>query len=869
VADYNNDGLPDIITLDMMPEDNKRQKSTIGTINYDRFMMNTQMGYQPQYVRNVLQLNNGNGTFSEVGQLAGIHHTDWSWASLFADFDNDGLKDLLITNGYVKDVTDLDYLVYSREVSQFGTEETNMAEQKKEYDKLLNVKIPNYIYRNKGDLTFANKTEAWGLDQPSNSNGAIYADLDNDGDLELVVNNINAPAFVYRNDADKKLQNNFLRISLQGDALNRSGLGAKVTIRHNGQEQHLDHQVTRGYKSSVENTLHFGVGKDTVVESVEVYWPDGKYQLLRNVRSNQVLPVAYAAAGPAPQKKAPASVPVFREVTEETGIAFRHHGSDVIDFKVQPLLPHKHSGNGPGLAVGDVNGDGLEDFFVGNSVGYPGKLYLQATDGTFRGTALKDSTNKADDMGALFFDADGDGDLDLYVVSGGSAFRPDSKQYQDRLYRNDGNGNLALDPEGLPEIRASGSVVTAADFDRDGDLDLFVGGRVQPHHFPLPARSYILRNDNGRFVDVTAKVAPDLAEIGMVSSALWTDFDHDGQVDLLVAGEWMPVVFYKNEKGSLRNVTQTTGLTATNGWWNSIAASDFDNDGDTDYMLGNLGTNSRYQASEEGPVRVYAKDFDKNGSIDPIFTYYIQGKEYPTHPRDAMTDQIVSFRRRFPRYSDYGSRTFPEMFTEEELSGAHVVKSERFESSYLENKGNGKFAIRSLPTQAQFAPVFGMLVKDFNRDGNLDVLLAGNSYATEVSTGRYDASIGTYLQGNGKGQFTPVHVKESGFFVDGDAKGMAEVQTGDGTSLVLVACNADRLQAFACVSPPATAPQAIRLQPTDAYAVLTLRNGQKKRQEFYHGSAYLSQSSRQLVPGPEVTAVTIYDYRGRSRQLSL
>ena len=364
---------------------------------------------------------------------------------------------------------------------------------------------------------------------------------------------------------------------------------------------------------------------------------------------------------------------------------------------------------------------------------------------------------------------------------------------------------------------------------------------------------------------MTAEVAPALAKIGMVTSALWTDFDNDGQVDLLVAGEWMPIAFFRNEGGSLIEMTQNTGLTATHGWWNSIAAGDFDHDGDTDYLLGNLGTNSRYKASAEEPVRVYAKDFDKNGNIDPILTYYIQGKEYPTHPRDAMTDQIVAFRKRFPRYAEYGASTFPEMFLEEELEGALVVKSERFASSYLENQGDGKFAIRALPVQAQFAPVYGMLVKDVNRDGHLDALLVGNSYAPEVSVGQYNASIGTYLQGDGKGGFRPVHVKESGFFVDGDAKGMAEVQTADGNSLILVSGNADQLQVFSSRPAAAGTPPVVQLEPSDAYAILTLASGRKVKQEFYHGSAYLSHSSRTLALAPGVTAATIYDYQGQGR----
>ncbi len=868
VADYNNDGYVDIVVLDMLPEDNQRQKSMLGKMNYDKFLLNLSFDYTPQYVRNTLQLNNGFApdgslSFSEIGQLAGIYKTDWSWSSLFADYDNDGLRDLLITNGYVKDVTDLDYIMYQSSASQFGSQETRNKKRKALTSRLKSVKIHNYIYQNDGDLTFTDKSEEWGIAKPSFSNGTIFADLDNDGDLDLVTNNINDPAFVYENTSEK-LNHHYLRLSLEGPENNRVGQGSKITIWYDDHQQYHYHTTYRGYKSTLEADVHFGLGSHSQVDSLLIVWPDEKKQLLKNIPANQRLSLQFAQAEKIALPSAPSTQPLLIQGENPTHY---HQENDFVDFKYQVLLPRMYSKDGPALAVGDVNGDGLDDLFIGGAKEYPAVIKLQQPDGSFRAQPMNDAV-MSEDMGALLFDADQDGDLDLYVVSGGNEYYEGHQAYLDRFYRNDGQGNFSRDEAAIPEIMSSGSSVTAADYDQDGDLDLFVSGRLRPHHYPLPPRSYLLENREGSFFDVTNEVAPELENIGMITASLWTDYDNDGMPDLLLCGEWMAITFMHNEAGKLINRTPQTGLVNTNGWWNSLIAEDFDKDGDVDFVVGNMGLNTKYKASERQPVSLYVKDFDLNNTIDPIMARYIMGEKYLDPPRDALIEQIVDMRRRFPRYDIYGSARFSDAFTEQDLEGATVLSSKTMESSYIENMGNGKFNIRELPLQAQFAPVYGMLAEDVNGDGHTDLLTVGNSYAAEASTGWYDASIGYVFLGNGQGGFIHQDMQKSGFFVDTDAKA-AVTLIGEGQRpYYLFSANSDSLKSYTLSELPQDM-VIIPLRYDDFYAEVTLTDGSQYRKEFHYGEGYLSQASRKwCLDRQGVEQVTIFDYRGESRTIS-
>lgn len=869
VADYNNDGLADIIVMDMLPEGNQRQKSMIGKPNYDKFMLNLKLDYTPQYVRNTLQLNNGMTSqgklsFSEIGQLAGIYKTDWSWSALFSDYDNDGYQDLLVTNGYGKDITDLDYIVYASSSSQFGTQATKKEKTKSLSADLKEVLIHNYIFRNNHDLTFTDKSLAWGMTEKSISNGAAFADLDNDGDLDLVMNNINAPAFVYENKAET-LGHHFLRVQLKGPAGNQGGLGTTLRIWQDSMMQYRYHAVHRGYVSTMENTVHFGLGANRQVDSLEVIWPDGNRQILINPATDQVLTVDYQQALPDTSRSLPEPAPMLEHTTRQAGLNFRHQETDFVDFKYQALLYRKYSQDGPGIAVGDINGDQLDDMYVGGAKGQSGSFFIQQASGRFEEKKLMQDQD-CEDMGTLFFDADSDGDLDLYIVSGSNEYYEKHPAYQDRLYINDGQGNFTKDTESLPKMLTSGSCVVAGDYDQDGDLDLFVGGRIRPQQYPLPPQSYLLRNDGDTFTDVTPAIAPEMQNMGMVTTALWTDFNQDGLVDLLVAGEWMPLRFFANQQGKLQEVTASTGLTNTEGWWNSLSSGDFDQDGDIDYVAGNLGLNTRYKASAAEPVSLYTKDFDQNGEIDPVLSYYIQGKEYPAAPRDALIDQIVSMRRRFPLYEVYGKATISDVISEQELENAYVLKSKTMQSSYIENLGNGKFRLHALPLRAQFAPVYGTTTQDFNGDGHLDLMMVGNSYAADVQDGWYDAGIGVLLLGNGQGGFTPASLQESGFFVDADAKAMATYYSQNGQPHITITANQDSLQVWS----PAEDIEllTVALRADEYYALITSKEGKVCRQEFYYGDAYLSQSSRHFLINPvDTKSIKLYDYQGNSREV--
>ena len=859
IADINNDGLCDILVVDMMPEDNLRQKTMFAGTGYDRFQKNIQMHYQPQYVRNVLQLNNGNGTFSDIGYLTGIYATDWSWSALMADLDNDGLQDILITNGYRKDITDLDFMAYSKSASHFGTDAVRIKNAMEAVNALEGVKKPDLLFHNNGGLRFTNASQAWGMTHEAYSNGAAYADLDNDGDLDLVINNINDKAFIYQNhtvETDNDLAH-YLRITLQGAEGNRNGVGARVTLRYKNGQQVREYTPQRGYQSTVEPYLHFGLGKVAVVDTLRVQWPGGKEQILTNVLANQSLTLRERDAMPAAATPEPQRTTLFNEVSAQTGLQYLHEEDEYIDFKATPTLPLKHSQAGPAMATGDINNDGLDDVILCGAAHRAARIFIQKPDGTFTTDSLPAKGHE--DAGLLLFDADGDGDNDLYCASGSSEFTAKDNFYQDRFYRNTG-GKLILDTTALPPETSSGSCVTANDFDNDGDLDLFVGGRVVPRRYPEAPESFVLQNNGrGNFTNITETLAPALQHAGLVTAALWTDFDNDGWTDLAVVGEWMPVTFFRNIKGR----AFTNVYAEAPGWWNSITGADFDSDGDIDYVCGNVGLNSLFQASEQEPVFVYGKDFDNSGSFDPLVSRYVQGKEYLTHPRETLTDQIVSYKRKLTRYSIYGKATRAELLPPQQLEDAIVRKATQLASVYIENKGKGGFAMRPLPIEAQTAPLNGIQATDINGDGYPDVLGIGNNYAAEPLSGRYDAGIGICLLGNGKGSFKAIPPTQSGFFINTDAKSLVQLQRANHTPLWLATANQDSLRVFEQHTDPLP---WVTPGPLDAFAILEYKSGKKQRRELYYGAGYLSASTRRFTVPTGVQAVWITDSRGVERQ---
>jgi ASPIC and UnbV/FG-GAP-like repeat len=885
IIDINNDGLPDVVELDMNPEDNYRKKMMMGPSSYLTYQNFDMFGYQYQYVRNTLQLNQGASlgqqdsigipAFSEIGFLSGVAQTDWSWTPLIADFDNDSYRDLVITNGFPRDVSDHDFSTYRQQ-------SVALPPIKDIIKQIPQIKLHNYAFHNNGDLTFSDLTADWGLSTPTFSNGAAYADLDNDGALDMVINNINDETFVYRNTAREKdtASTHFLKVKFVGNKRNINGLGAIAAIYYDhGKQQVYENNPYRGYLSTMPNTAHFGLGKISLIDSVVIKWYNEKKQTLRNVEVNQVLTVNIADAKENFSAKPPLldTSALFREITNATGIPYQHKDIDFIDFNVQNLLPHKLSEYCPALAAGDLDGNGLDDLVIGGNAYTHSHLLMQQADGKFLTKDLQPGTpmpsDYAKDEGLLIFDANGDGKPDLYVVSGGYKGRPGSETYQDRLYINDGKGNFHPDSLALPLNHVSKMCVKAMDYNHDGKLDLFVSGRVDPGHYPRPVSSFIYRNDseNGhaRFTDVTAEVAPDLKNIGMVCDALFTDFDGDGQTDLILVGEWMPVTFLKNVNGKFVNVTAVSGIASKSGWWNSIVAGDFRHTGKMDYIVGNVGQNTLYQASDSFPVYVTAKDFDNSGNYIAIPSLYLPDlkdgkKEFPEPGRDDIARHWPIIKKRFPNFKSYANATMDEILTAEQRNGALRLKANMLQSCYLRNEGSGKFTMIPLPKMAQMSVLNGMLVDDFDGDGNLDVLINGNDYGTDVSIGRYDALNGLMLKGDGKGGFEPLSILQSGIYIPGNGKALVKLLSGSGRYLVAASQNRDDLKIFALNRKT----KSIRINPDDQNAIILSGNGKMQTEEFYYGDSFLSQSARFINIDSSVVKVTIRNSKGQSRVIT-
>jgi hypothetical protein len=833
-ADINNDGLPDIVTLDMQPETNIRKKMMYSFLNEQRHELQLQKGYQPEYVRNMLQLNNGvrtvNGRqepfFSEIGQMAGISETDWSWSVLLADFDNDGWKDMHIANGLGRDPTNSDFLEYKYQaVQESGVNERDLEQRRAFIDK-LNLLGPamlrNYLYRNKGDLSFEDISVSGGIDQKSISNGAVYVDLDNDGDLDIITNNINGDAFIMRNDM--KSRNHYLTLELAGDSLNGEGIGTKVTAYGPGMVQMVEQYPVRGYLSSVDPRLHFGTGQGPI-DSLKIVWPDNRMQVIRRPAMDTILPIDHrnavagiwrsvAPGGPGGAGKSgsagtgnagaqPSGDLLFTDVTESAGTDFHHKESRFYDYAFQRLLPQKYSQEGPFISVGDMNGDGREDFFIGGAFQQPGKIFLQQANGSWSGKDLAVTGLKAEeDMQSVLFDANGDHFPDLLVVSGSSEFDLNSQYYRPRLYLNDGKGNFKMDVLAFaPDILTPAKAVAVADYDGDGDMDVFIGGRIAIGSYPNPPRSYILRNDHGRFTDVTEEVCPALMNPGLINAAVWVDIDNDHKPDLILAGDWMSIRIFKNDGRTLHEITDSCGLSGLTGFWRSLAVVDIDHDGYPDIVAGNSGLNNPYHINAEHPAELYAKDFDGNGIIDPIFCYAIRGEDgkYEMEPalsRDEWFAQMPSIKKKFPSNELYARAAMKELFTPEMMENARVYTCKEARSGYFKNDGKGKFVFHPFPIAAQIAPVNAIVCADVDGDGNLDILLAGNEYQTPVPVGRSDASYGLLLKGDGKGNFIAVPPVSDGFLLDGDVKDLKLISVG-GRKMVLAAINDEKMKTFA------------------------------------------------------------------------
>ena len=820
VIDINNDGLADVVEMDMDPPDNFRKKVLMSGYNYLNYQNNDLYGYQYQYVRNTLQLNQGthlagNDTvsdpiFSDVGFYAGISSTDWSWAPVVQDFDNDGLRDMIITNGFPKDLTDHDFIAF-REKSFANKTKREVL------NAIPEVKIKNYAFRNNGNVQFTNVTNDWGFTELSFSNGAAYADLDNDGDIDVVISNINDKAFIYQNKAVEKNADSaqFLSVKLTGDSINRQGIGAWIEVYYGGKSQVIEHTPYRGFLSTVQSQLHFGLGTISKVDSVVVIWPDNKKQTLMGVPAGQTLHLEQKNATALYDWKQPviAGNALFTDVTDAVNIHYVHNETDFIDFNIQKLIPHKLSEYTPALATGDMNNDGLDDIVIGGSFANSPTLLFQQASGKFIQKSLLPSAGKKDWEAAsiALFDADSDKDLDMYIASGSNEATPNSAAYQDKLFINDGSGKFTADPSALPKNHTSKSCVRVADFDKDGDPDLFVGGRCYPWNYPNPVSSVLLRNDsrNGKvkFTNVTNEIARSLLAIGMVCDAVWSDYDKDGWTDLVVAGEWMPLKFIKNDQGKFIDSTHGAGINNKSGWWNSIAHGDFDKDGDDDYIVGNLGENSFYKASDQYPVAVYANDFYKQGTLQCVVTLYLKDKadgilkEFTAHTRDDVVEQLPFIKKRFLTYADFGKASFDSLFTKEELKNSIKYTANYLTSSFVRNNGNGTFNLEPLPAVAQYSVINTMIVDDFDNDGNLDVCMNTNDFGTDPANGRYDALNGLVLKGDGKGKFKPLTIMQSGIYIPGSGKGLAKLKSSNGNYLLVASQNKGQLKVFQLKAP--------------------------------------------------------------------
>jgi hypothetical protein len=795
----------DIMVVDMVHEDKKMAKSHMTNIDNGEFLNNRKAGVHPQYMINTLQRNNGNGTFSELSRLAGVAKTGWSWGPLFADFDNDGFKDIFITNGVIRNNLHSDLAsIYEQKLDSLrGIAQRNNMDPKKLIDVFDFVELAsldkqaNYIYKNNGDYSFSQKINEWGLDLPTTSNGSAYADFDLDGDLDLIINNLNDKAMLYKNNSSEKAIGNYIRFKLV-PMENQSIYGAKVTVYRNDSLWQVYHVTnTRGFRSKSEDIVHIGIGGETRIDKVDIEWQNGTNTILENVAINQLHIVQQSDAKQSEKESGTYKELLFNEITEQIGLDHVFHiENDFDDFSREGLLPYEMSHLGPCIGVGDINGDGMEDFYIGGSSGISGSLYIQKKPGRF--VQIKDGPwtkdKRCEDMDVAIIDVDNDNDLDMIVVSGGNEFKADDTALFDRLYINNGQGVFIKNDDGLPKNFTSASCIRPCDYDKDGDLDVFIGGRLIPGKYPQPANSHLLENVDGRFIDVTVEKAAGLGNLGLVTDACWTDYNKDGFVDLAIVGEWMPItIFNQPAKGRFENKA-INGLNNTEGWYYTVVANDLDEDGDDDLVVGNLGLNYSYTASEENPLEIFSYDFDRNGRLDIVLAYHENGLLYPYHGRDRSVKQMPALAKEFDTYEKFSKATLDEIYGES-LKEAYNLKAKTFASAYVENIGEDGFRICPLPSLAQASSINNILIKDYDMDGNKDILVSGNLYQSAIEIPGNDAGTGLFMKGNGKGAFIPIPIVESGLFVPLDSKDMKTIKVGD-KEIILVVNNSNKLQAI-------------------------------------------------------------------------
>jgi hypothetical protein len=800
LGDINNDGWCDIITLDMMAEDNYGIKSSYGSMSREMISRLKELGQNRQYMYNTLQMNNGVWLedeipqFSETARMAGMQSTDWSWGPLMFDMDNDGNKDLFVANGILRDFINNDYLDYFEKRYREVVEKHNVSKNDFITSVLSHMPVrkkSNYFFRNKGDMTLEKMNGKWVKDLLTCSNGAACADFDNDGDLDLVVNNSDMVSFIYKNNARELGLGNFIEIRLKGPEKNPGGIGAKVIVMQTNKNQTIEQYLTHGFLSSSSPVLHFGLGSDVLIPEIEIVWPDGKEQVLKNIKANQIITLTYKDADQLHRFSYDKPF-LFADATGQLKLNHKHEENNYNDFERESLLPHKLSDLGPALAVADVNGDGLDDFYTGGAKGFQGKLYLQKEDGFIAAGCQPWSEDiNCEDVKAVFFDADSDGDPDLYVVSGSNEYDEGSIYLRDRLYLNTGSGCFIKMKDALPDLRESGSCVKAYDYDGDGDQDLFVGGRQVPGKYPLPASSHLLRNDSKkgavRFADVTAEAAPFLTRNGMVTDAVFSDVNGDKKPDLVIVGEWMNITVLLNKNNKFEDVSVRSGLSGEKGWWNCILSADFDHDGDMDLVAGNLGLNYNYKASKKFPFELYAKDFDNNGTLDLAFGYYSNDTLYPLHGLKSSLLQLPFIKQKFPTYDSFAKATLADVYGKENLNRAMHFEATDFASCYLENKGDGTFSIEPLPGPAQISSINSIIAEDIDLDGNMDLVIAGNLFGSDPETPGNDAGKGLLLKGNGAGRFTVVPAYADGLLINGDVREISMIKIGKNNNRGIIA----------------------------------------------------------------------------------